>query len=215
MNDLIITGPSDAPVYLLAHGAGANCQSAFLTQIAELLDERHIRTIRFDFSYMAARRVAGTRRPPPKAELLVGELLEKIDVAAEIAIGAPLFIGGKSMGGRIASLVADSLFLERRLAGCICLGYPFHPPGKPDRLRTDHLKQTNCPMLIVQGTRDALGSRDDVRAYQLSKTISFAWLDDGDHDLKPRRSSGFTHAMHLTMAANAVASFIRAHEQPG
>lgn len=215
MNDLIITGPSDAPVYLLAHGAGANCESAFLTQIAQLLDERRIRTVRFDFSFMASRRVSGRRRPPPKAELLVDELLEKIDVAAEIANGAPLFIGGKSMGGRIATLVADRLCSEHRISGCICLGYPFHPPGKPDRLRTDHLQQTSCPMLFVQGTRDALGSRDDVRTYQLSNSIVIKWLDDGDHDLKPRRSSGFTHDMHLTMAADAVATFIREHGQPG
>ncbi len=94
------------------------------------------------------------------------------------------------MGGRVASLVADELHAEKRIAGLVCLGYPFHPPKKPEQLRTAHLEHLACPALIVQGERDPFGGRGEVEAYRLSPAIAFHWVGDGDHDLGPPRRLG-------------------------
>jgi predicted alpha/beta-hydrolase family hydrolase len=115
-----------------------------------------------------------------------------------------LVIGGKSMGGRIASLIAD----EAGVAGLVCLGYPFHPVGKPDRLRVAHLATLTTPTLIVQGTRDPFGTREEVAGYALSDAIKIHWLEDGDHDFKPRKASGHTQQQHWHDAVAAVAGFI-------
>jgi len=116
-----------------------------------------------------------------------------------------LFIGGKSMGGRIASMVAD----EAEIAGLVCLGYPFHPPGKPEKLRTAHLERLATPALFVQGTRDPFGTREEVAGYRLSPAIGFHWSEDGDHSLKPRKSSGRTTELSLDEAVAAIAGFLR------
>ena len=108
------------------------------------------------------------------------------------------------MGGRIASLIAD----EVQAAGLVCLGYPFHPTGKPEKLRTEHLKSIATPTLIVQGERDAFGNRAEVRRYRLAKTVRMHWLDDGDHSFKPRKKSGVSLEDNLTEAIDAVARFI-------
>ncbi len=201
MTNFLIDGPEDAAATLmLAHGAGAPMDSASMTAAAKALAAAGVRVVRFEFGYMAARR-GGVRKPPPKAEKVMPEY-----VAALNALGpmrGSLFIGGKSMGGRVASMVADELFAQGRIAGLVCLGYPFHPPGKPEQLRTAHLEGLQTPALIVQGTRDEFGTRDEVTGYALARGIELLWLEDGDHDLKPRKSvSGFSAAEHLrTMAA--------------
>lgn len=199
----LLTGPETAATcVLLAHGAGAPMDSAAMTAAAQALAGQGLRVARFEFGYMAARR-QGVRRPPPKAETLVDEYR-----AAVAALAAPrLVIGGKSMGGRVASLCADALYDEGAIRGLLCLGYPFHPPAKPAQLRTAHLAGLRCPALIVQGTRDPFGTSDEVPGYTLSPAIRLLWLPDGDHDLKPRKSvSGFTAADHLaTMAREAAA----------
>ncbi|WP_236638312.1 alpha/beta hydrolase family protein [Mangrovicoccus ximenensis] len=134
-------------------------------------------------------------------------------VSSEPAIGhlaapGPLVIGGKSMGGRVASLVAEEFCRAGRAAGLLCLGYPFHPSGKPERLRTAHLAALSVPALICQGTRDPFGTREEVAGYALSPQVSLHWLEDGDHDLKPRkRITGRSQADHLQDAAAAVAAW--------
>ena len=199
----LFNGPDRADVtILLAHGAGAPMDSASMTAAAEALAGAGFRVARFEFDYMAARRTGTGRTPPPKAEKLNPQYLAAIE-----ALGAKgtLVIGGKSMGGRVASMVADSLFEAGRVQGLLCLGYPFHPPGKPGQLRTAHLADLKTPALIVQGTRDEFGTREEVSAYQLSPAIELLWLEDGDHDLKPRkRVSGFSAADHLETMAKAV-----------
>lgn len=204
--DFILDGPAGAPVtVLLAHGAGAPMDSAGMTAIAKALAGAGLRVARFEFAYMAARR-SGARRPPPRAETLLPEYRAAIEALA--APGA-LVIGGKSMGGRVASMLADELFAAGRIAGLLCLGYPFHPPGQPDRLRTAHLEGLATPALICQGTRDPFGTREEVDGYPLSPAIDILWLEDGDHDLKPRKSvSGFTAADHLKTMADATARWI-------
>lgn len=200
-------GPKSASATILfAHGAGAPMDSPAMIAIAEALAERSLRVVRFEFSYMENRRTEGTRKPPPRAEKLNSEYLAAIDA---LHVGGPLIIGGKSMGGRVASMIADELFEADRIAGLLCVGYPFHPIGKPEKLRTEHLKHLRTPTLICQGTRDQFGSNDEVREYELSSAIQMRWFKDGDHDLKPRkRVSGFTHADHITCMGSAVSAWV-------
>jgi len=204
--DFLFDGPEDARfTILLAHGAGAPMDSASMNATAKALAAANIRVARFEFGYMAARRT-GTRRPPPKAESVMPEYIAAVDDLGPT--DGPLLIGGKSMGGRVASMVADALFDADRIAGLVCLGYPFHPPGRPTQLRTTHLKGLKTPALIVQGTRDEFGVPDEVKTYDLSKSIELLWLEDGDHDLKPRKAiSGFTTAQHLKTLADSVHAF--------
>ncbi|MFE0756411.1 alpha/beta family hydrolase [Inquilinus sp. NPDC058860] len=201
----LIDGPAGArTTILLAHGAGAPMDSASMTATAKALAEAGFRVARFEFGYMAARR-DGQRKPPPRAETVIPEYRAAVD-----ALGAtgPLIIGGKSMGGRVASMAADEMHAAGRIAGLLCLGYPFHPPGKPAQLRTAHLAGLATPALICQGTRDEFGTRDEVAGYALSDRIELLWLEDGDHDLKPRKSvSGFTAAEHLRTVAAAVSAW--------
>jgi predicted alpha/beta-hydrolase family hydrolase len=187
---------------VLAHGAGAAMDTPFMDAIAAGVAGAGIRVVRFEFPYMAARRQG--RRPPPDRLPVLQRTWQEV-VAA---LGKPerLVIGGKSMGGRIASMVAGDL----GVAGLVCLGYPFHPAGRTDSLRVDHLEVLRTPALIVQGERDPMGSRAEVDSYVLAPSIRVLWLADGDHSLKPRKASGETEAGHLATAADAVATFIRA-----
>jgi predicted alpha/beta-hydrolase family hydrolase len=199
----LLEGPEDADItILLAHGAGAPMDSTAMTAMSTALSGVGFRVARFEFGYMAARRTSQSRKPPPKAELLMGEYRTAVE-----ALGAKgkLVIGGKSMGGRVASMIADELHAAKKVAGLLCLGYPFHPPGKPESLRTKHLEVLATPALICQGTRDIFGSREEVSGYTLSKQIEILWLEDGDHDLKPRKAiSGFSAADHMRSMAEAV-----------
>ncbi len=205
MVDVLWSEPAGEPAatFLLAHGAGAPMDHPWMTTMAGLLAGRGIRVARFEFGYMAARR-EGHRKPPPRAEGVASEFRAAVDAVG----GDRLIIGGKSFGGRVASLVADELFEAGQICGLVCLGYPFHPPAKPDQLRTAHLEHLRTPTLICQGTRDEFGTRDEVEGYALSPTIELLWLEDGDHSLTPRKAiSGFTAKEHLTTTADAVARF--------
>ena len=206
--DLLCDGPETAPITLLfAHGAGAAMDSPAMTLFAHAFAAAGLRVVRFEFGYMAARR-SGGRKPPPRAETLIPEVLTAVDAADA---SGKLLIGGKSMGGRVASMAADDLSASGRIAGLVCLGYPFHPPGKPDRLRTAHLETMVTPTLIFQGTRDPFGSRDEVDTYALSPATEVRWMEDGDHDLKPRkRETGATHADYAARIAGAVAAWASA-----
>ncbi|RCW82709.1 hypothetical protein C7476_107119 [Phyllobacterium bourgognense] len=176
--------------------------STSMEAAAKALAAAGFRVARFEFGYMASRRTSGIRKPPPRAEKLNPEYVAAVD---ELGATGPLIIGGKSMGGRVASMIADDLHSAGKVAGLLCLGYPFHPPGKPDQLRTKHLAGLMTPALICQGTRDEFGTREEVSDYALSRKIELRWLEDGDHDLKPRKSvSGFTAADHLRTLASAV-----------
>ncbi len=202
MTDFLLDGPEDAPSrVLLAHGAGAAMDSAAMTAAAGALAATGLRVARFEFGYMAARRTGG-RAGPPRAEAVMPEYRAAVDA---LGPGAPLVIGGKSMGGRVASMVADRLHAEGRVAGLLCLGYPFHPPGKPAQLRTAHLAGLATPALIVQGTRDPFGTREEVEGYALSPAIEILWVEDGDHDLRPRkRETGMSPAQAMAAVAARV-----------
>ncbi len=199
-------GPADAAATtLLAHGAGAPMDSAVMAGIAMALAHAGLRVARFEFGYMAARRTGASRTPPPRAEALKDEYRAAV---AKLAVAGPLVIGGKSMGGRVASMVADELHGDGKVSGLLCLGYPFHPPAKPDQLRTRHIETLKTPTLICQGTRDPFGTHEEASAYRLSDSIEILWLEDGDHDFRPRKAvTGLTTQDHLRSIAAAVAAW--------
>jgi len=204
----LFDGPADAALTVaLAHGAGAPMDSPFMETIAKALAGHGLRVARFEFPYMARRRAEGTKRPPDRAPVLLQSWREVIDRLGR----GRLVVGGKSMGGRIASMIAATLEAEGApVRGVACLGYPFHPPGKPARLRTEHLEAIATPTLILQGERDPFGTRAEIEGYRLSKAIKLHWLPDGDHGLKPRKASGRSEAENLAEAAAALARFAAA-----
>ncbi|MNJ07132.1 Alpha/beta hydrolase family protein [compost metagenome] len=195
-----------APVrcLILAHGAGAPMDSGFMDDIAQRLAAQGLGVLRFEFPYMAQRRLDGGKRPPNTQAKLLECWREVYAQVRPLATGT-LAIGGKSMGGRMASLLADELGAD----GLVCLGYPFYAAGKPEKPRVAHLAELKTPTLIIQGERDALGNRQAVEEYVLSPAIEVCWLEAGDHDLKPLKASGFSHADHLATAAQRVAAFLR------
>jgi predicted alpha/beta-hydrolase family hydrolase len=201
---LLTDGPQDAAATLvLAHGAGAPMDSPFMDAIAGRIAAKGHRVVRFEFDYMAERRTTGRKRPPERAPALLEQWRAVID-----RLGGPesVAIGGKSMGGRMASLIAA----ETAVRGCLCLGYPFHPPGKPERLRTEHLAALRCPTLIVQGTRDPFGTREELDAMELPAAVDVEWIEDGNHDLAPRKASGWNVEEAWDRAADLADRFLRA-----
>lgn len=206
MHNILTTQPPNnksIATFIFAHGAGAPMDSEFMSLISEGLALKGVTVIRFEFPYMAKRRETGIKRPPNKIAVLLETFQQVID-----GVGEPperLFIGGKSMGGRVASMLATQLSVQ----GVIAYGYPFHPAKKPERLRIEHLPNIRSPMLIVQGERDTLGSKQEVPGYKLDKKITINWLSDGDHSLKPRKKSGFTYEENLQEAILASMAFIK------
>lgn len=199
--EVLLDGPDGADATcVLAHGAGSPMDSPFMTFFANGLAERGVRVVRFEFPYMAAHRQGGRRRLPDRIAVL-------LDAWRAVLAGrdpARTVIGGKSLGGRMASMVAD----EMGVRGLLCLGYPFHPPGTPEKPRVAHLRGLATPTLILQGTRDPFGGRGEVEIYGLSPAIRVHWLEDGDHGFKPRKSSGRSEADALDEALAAAADFI-------
>jgi predicted alpha/beta-hydrolase family hydrolase len=201
--EFLFDGPPDAALtVVLAHGAGAPMNTPFMNSVARGLAAGGHRVARFEFPYMRARRDTGRKTGAPDREpILRNSWMEAVE---KLGDGGRLVIGGKSMGGRIASMVAD----EVGARGLVCLGYPFHPPGRPEKLRTKHLETLATPALVVQGTRDPFGTAEDVAGYRLSPAIRVAWLEDGDHSWKPRAASGRTEAQNMADAIAAIRDFL-------
>ncbi|WP_028693775.1 alpha/beta family hydrolase [Pseudomonas cremoricolorata] len=193
-----------AGALILAHGAGAPMDSTFMQSMALRLAGQGVAVLRFEFPYMAQRRVDGGRRPPNTQKVLLQHWREVYQQVRPLVAGR-LAVGGKSMGGRMASLLVDELDAD----ALVCLGYPFYAAGKPEKPRTEHLATLHTRSLIIQGERDALGNRQAVEGYTLAPAIELCWLQAADHDLKPLKASGFTHEGHLQRAAERVAAFLR------
>jgi predicted alpha/beta-hydrolase family hydrolase len=218
---------SGSPVaqLILGHGAGAGKEHEFMQTMSALLVERNIDVVLFNFPYMQTIKETGKRRPPDKADILLQHFhdvvmhieassvktscvetstLKQIDGEYKHA-SLPIFIGGKSMGGRMASMIIEDI---PSVKGAIAFGYPFHPPGKPEKTRTDHLQTVNKPLLIVQGERDTFGTKSEVAEYALCPSIEISFLADGDHSFKPRKASGFTQEAHIKAAVDMACDFI-------
>jgi hypothetical protein len=195
-------GKKSAGTIILAHGAGAGMDSSFMKEIAGALSANSLRVVRFEFLYMQEARKNHARGRPDPTKILEETWFQVIE---QVGSARDLVIGGKSMGGRIASMVAESAGVR----GLVCLGYPFHPTGRPDTLRVAHLETLKTRTLILQGTRDTLGSREDIAGYTLSPSIELRYLEDGDHSFKPRKSSGRTYEQNFEEAVQAITKFCR------
>ncbi|MFZ4804658.1 MAG: alpha/beta family hydrolase [Synechococcus lacustris] len=212
----LIDGPDAAPAtVLLAHGAGAPMDSPFMAAIASGLAEMGWRVVRFEFAYMARMRETGRRQGPDRMPVLQEVFRQQVRLEKTQQPGRPVFIGGKSMGGRVASLLVDELAASDGVRGCLCLGYPFHPPGKPLQLRTEHLAGLQTPTLILQGERDNFGRREEVDTYSLSPQLQLRWIPSGDHSFKPTRSSGLSEAENWATAVALGDQFLRELAQAG
>lgn len=192
--------------FLFAHGAGAPMDTDFMNTVSAGLAAAGIQVIRFEFPYMARRREDGIRRGPDRMPVLLETWHAMLTGLPSRK--TPTFIGGKSMGGRAAAMFAAQPDHGARVAGVICLGYPFHPPGKPEKTRLEPLQEATRPVLIVQGERDRFGTAEDVETYALGGPTEIVWIDDGDHSLVPRKSSGRTAAENLDVAVRHVTAFI-------
>ncbi|MCP5051198.1 MAG: alpha/beta fold hydrolase [bacterium] len=184
---------------ILAHGAGAAMDTPFMETMAKGLAAEGYRVVRFEFPYMKEKRRTGKNKAPNPAKVLLQTWRDVIETFGPDG----LVIGGKSMGGRMASMVAD----EMKVAGLVCLGYPFHPPGRPGKTRVEHLKELKTKTLILQGERDTFGTPEDVAGYELSNTIRVEWLPDGDHGFKTRKKSGITLEENMQKAVKVFTRF--------
>ena len=202
---LLVDGdPAAKATFIFAHGAGGPMDTPFMNAFTAGLVARGIRVVRFEFPYMAEKRT-GSRRPVDRPPVLHATYMEvamhEKERAAEM--GAKWFLGGRSMGGRIASLIADDVVAD----GIVCLAYPFWPPGKPrDDARLVPLRTMKTPALIIQGTRDEFGDKADVERERLAPRVHF--LEDGDHDFAARKSSGRTTETNVLEAISVTSAFI-------
>ncbi len=195
-------GRASALSIVLAHGAGAAMDSPFMEEMAHALSAVSLRVVRFEFPYMQEFRETGTRSRPDFPSVLESTWLRVVE---QLGDPSKLVIGGKSMGGRIASMVCDRAGVK----GLVCLGYPFHPAGRPTALRVTHLENLKTPALFLQGERDSLGSREEIGGYRLSSGIRIVFLPDGDHSFKPRKASGHSYDENMAQAVKEIAGFCR------
>jgi predicted alpha/beta-hydrolase family hydrolase len=207
--DLAYQGPkrgADRAV-LLAHGAGADMNAATLTTVADALAAAGVPSLRFNFPYRAAGRRAPDR--PPVLEAAVREAAAELARLTKLPVER-LVLGGRSMGGRICSIVAADADEPIAALGLVLLGYPLHPPGHPEKLRIEHFPGMHSPVLFVSGTRDAFGTPQELKRYakKVKGPAAFHWVETGDHGFKPLKSSGATVESVLGEVAGAVVEFV-------
>ena len=188
-------------ILILAHGSGQPSDSPWMVSLAQALGEQGVECRRFNFEYMYRALAARKPRPPSALPTLVEEYRKVLDSVVGVE---RVFVGGKSLGGRVATHLA----LSAPVCGVVAFGYPFHPPGKPEKLRSEHLSDIPCPVLICQGERDTFGKREEIPGYNLPPNLEFEWIPDGDHGFKPRKRTGETLEGNLDRAASAAARFM-------
>ncbi len=204
--------PASAATLVLAHGAGAPQGHPFMVEAGRALAARGLAVLTFNFPYMDER-----RRVPDRPLVLERAWLQVIAyVAARSVLPRPCVIGGKSMGGRMASHVAtearrDAGDLEIVPAGVVFLGYPLHPPNRPDQRRDAHLARLVCPALFVQGSRDVFGTPQELEPVlvSLGSRATLHVVEQGDHSLAVPKSSGRTKGEVLTQVWDVVAAWVR------
>lgn len=203
----LLEGEPCETLIVFAHGAGANRDSDFMVAMAAGLVAQGFQVLRFNFPYMQANALDGKKRPPDRAPLLLASLAKMLTIAKAQPGVNRVILMGKSMGGRMAAQLACDPALASAIDRVICLGYPFIPlkGGEP---RLAPLNQCRVPVLVLQGERDKLGSRDQIATWALQADIQFGWLPDGDHSFAPRKSSGTTLAANLALAIDLSVKFI-------
>ncbi|MBL4823373.1 MAG: hypothetical protein JKX90_07605 [Colwellia sp.] len=204
----------DSPIaqIVFAHGAGADMYHEFMDRVSTLLNKANINVLRFNFPFMDKRIELGKRYPPDRMPKLIAcykDVINNLPLIDSKQAKLPLFIGGKSMGSRVAATIAAEDDIAKLIEGVFCIGYPFHPTKKPDKLRLEPLQNTKKAVLILQGDRDTLGSQVEIEQYDVSPLCQTIFLPDGDHSLKPRVKSGYTHQQHIETAVNALVKFIQ------
>lgn len=194
-------------VLILAHGAGAPADSPFMEAVAKALSQEGIDTVRFEFPYMQKRRLDGKKRPPDRQPALLECYSLLVDeIRGELGEQTRLLVGGKSMGGRVASILASQ---RKGIDGVACFGFPFHPPGKPDRWRTGHFHELKSPMLVLQGTRDPFGKPEEMTGHEHElEVVRLRWLEGGNHDFQPLKSQKLSQNDLITEAARETRRFI-------
>jgi predicted alpha/beta-hydrolase family hydrolase len=202
---LWLAPPSPAASYVFAHGAGAGMAHPFMAALAQALAGHGVATLRFQFPYAER----GSRRVDAPA---VAQAAVRAAVAHAGALlpGVPLYAGGKSFGGRMTSQAQAERPLEG-VAGLAFVGFPLHPAGKPGTQRAEHLSKVACPMLFLQGTRDALADLDLLRGVlaPLGQRATLAVFDDADHSFHVRKASGSTDDAVLARLADTMAGWFR------
>lgn len=215
LGPLEIHGRPGRALLLHAHGAGAGRETDFHQQFGAACLMQDMAWLAFDFGYLVRMRCESRRRPPPRLPGLIEEMarwcqaLMACVAAVDSLRSLPWLVGGKSMGSRVASHLLVELTRAAHAplpVGWYALGYPFHPTGKPDKLRIDHLPDIPMAGLICQGSRDPFGTREEVTAYPLPESLILLWLNDGEHDFKPRKASGETREGLISRAAQALAN---------
>jgi len=200
---------------LLAHGAGGNQMSPFMVDYAKGLAERGIGVATFNFVYSEQKRRLPDRNDKLEACWRAVIAAARSGALSEEITRARLAIGGKSMGGRIATQVAASD--PEGIAALVAVGYPLHPPGKPEQLRTKHLPALAVPMLIVQGERDSFGTPDELRPVLRgikAKTELYV-VEAGDHSFKVPKSAGVAQAQVHARVLDEIARWLRANARGG
>lgn len=204
-----ITYKAESPIarVLLAHGAGAGNRHPFMHSFAEQLAQNAIEVISFNFPYMQTAYETEKKRPPNTNKVLHQHFLQEIALLDD---SLPLFIAGKSMGGRIATQVLTE---DTQALGAIILGYPFIPPGKPEKFaqRVEHFTSVHSPVLVLQGERDTFGGRTLLEQKPLSPPFELQWVASGDHSFKPLKSSGLTEQQNISFAVSKAVAFIQTH----
>jgi len=211
ISTLLNTVKEAKALVIFAHGAGADMEHEYIETLVRLMNEQKLNVLRFNFPFMDKRKLDGKRRPPDRMPALVTcyqAILANIHI--HLNTDLPVYIAGKSMGSRVAVTLAGdkALMLTHKVRGVICLGYPFHPVKKPEKLRLAPLQETQLPVLILQGQRDALGSEDEIESYEISSRCQLHYFSDGDHNLKPRVKSGYNLKQHQNSAINKMSEFI-------
>ena len=198
-----IDGKESNPMLVLAHGAGAGQESPVMCHLVEALLAQDICVARFNFEYMQSIQATGVRRPPARMSVLQEEYRRVIEW-----LDRPCLVGGKSMGGRVATMMMAEGSIPH-VRGGVVFGYPFHPVGKRSQLRVEHLSSIQKRVLICQGTRDSLAFKPDIDVLSLPEHVRLHWFEHGDHDFKTLKRSGVTQQHLLQKMAAVAAGFMR------